>query len=616
MAGRIPQEFIDELVARTDIVELIDSRVPLKKAGREYTACCPFHNEKTPSFTVSPTKQFYHCFGCGAHGTAIGFLMEFEHMEFPEAVEELARRAGLSVPREGGNDAPRQASNQPLYDLLTEAAGFFRFQLKNHAEAPRAIEYMQGRGLSGDIARDFGIGYAPPGWQTLIDALAQHPARHRLAEAGLVIEAEGKRYDRFRNRIMFPIRDTRGRIIGFGGRVLSKEDTPKYLNSPETPVFHKGRELYGLYEARQALRDLPRLLVVEGYMDVVALAQFGIRYAVATLGTAVTPDHLEKLFRTTSEVVFCFDGDRAGRAAAWRGLENAMPLMREGYQVKFMFLPEGEDPDTLVRQIGKEAFEAELTKAVPLSQFFIDQLRQEVDLGSIDGRALLVEKVRPLITAVPEGVYRHLLVESLAQFARIEPAQLTALIEGRTPPPPAPRAAAPAAPSESRRGPWQPKREAAPSAPRPEPGRSAPSPVRHALSLLIQDPSLAHKAGDPARFSCLRLPGVRLLADVIDLLQKRPNLTWGGLFEHWRGTEEGRHLMRLAAKEMLLPEAPESLEHEFLGALDILEREFLSQRREELQERFRSLSEAEKIELQQLMMRLPGAPGRGRPGET
>ncbi|HLP30720.1 MAG TPA: DNA primase [Geothrix sp.] len=609
MAGKIPQEFIDELVARTDIVELIDSRVPLKKAGREFTACCPFHNEKSPSFTVSPTKQFYHCFGCGAHGTAIGFLMEYEHMEFPEAVEDLARRAGLTVPRIGGDsrdDAPRQSTTQPLFDLLSEAAGYFRYQLKNHAEAPKAIDYMKGRGLSGEIAKDFGIGYAPSGWQNLIEALANHPARHRLAEAGLVIEAEGKRYDRFRHRIMFPIRDTRGRIIGFGGRVLSKEDTPKYLNSPETPVFHKGKELYGLYEARQALRDLPRLLVVEGYMDVVALAQFGIRYAVATLGTAVTREHLERLFRTTSEVVFCFDGDRAGRGAAWRGLENAMPLMREGYQVKFMFLPEGEDPDTLVRKIGREAFEAEIGKALPLSVFLIEELSHQVDMRSLDGRAQLVEKVRPLVAPVPEGIYRRLLIEAVAQFARVEPTQLMALLEGKTP---APAAAEGRAPS------YVPRREAPPTARGPAPGRSAPSPVRHALSLLLQEPALAQAAGDPSRFSGLRQPGISLLVEVIDLLQKRPNLTWGGLLEHWRGTEEGRHLMRLAAKEMLL-EAPETLEHEFLGALDILERQFLSQRREELEERFnrRTITEVEKVELQQLMTNLPGAPGRNSKG--
>jgi DNA primase len=601
MAGKIPQDFIDELIARTDIVELVDGRVPLKKAGREYTACCPFHNEKSPSFTVSPTKQFYHCFGCGAHGTAIGFLMEFEHLEFVEAVEELAKRAGLSVPREGGeNRSAPKISQQSLYDLLTEAAGFFRYQLKTHPEAPRAIDYLKNRGLSGEIAKEFGIGFAPPGWQNLIESLNQDPARHRLAEAGLVIEADGKRYDRFRDRIMFPIRDTRGRIIGFGGRVLNVDDTPKYLNSPETPVFHKGRELYGLYEARQALRDLPRLLVVEGYMDVVALAQYGIRYAVATLGTAVTREHLERLFRTTREVVFCFDGDRAGRAAAWRGLENALPLMHDGYQVRFMFLPDGEDPDTLVRKIGREAFESQLERSIPLSQFLIDQLRSDVDMGTLDGRAQLVEKVRPLVASVPEGIYRHLLAERLAEFARVAPAQLVSLLEGKS----AQQGTLPRRDTFTR-----PSQQSARSQPARNQERSAPSPVRQALGLLIQEPTLAQQAGDPSRFSGLRLPGVRLLAEVIDLLQKKPTLTWGGLFEYWRGTEEGRHLMRLASRELLL-EAPDTLEHEFLGALEILEREYLRQRREELQERFKQLSPAEKLEWQQIIVQ-ESRPRRG-----
>jgi DNA primase len=586
--GRIPQNFIDDLLSRVDLVEVVDARVPLKKAGREFTACCPFHNEKTPSFTVSPAKQFYHCFGCGAHGNAIGFLMAYEHLEFVDAIESLAAGLGVTVPREGPEPragAKRRGSdNQALYELLERAGRYFRHQLKNHPERVRAVDYLQWRGLSGEIARDFGIGYAPPGWQHLIEAFNGQPAQGRLAEAGLVIEADGKRYDRFRDRIMFPIRDSRGRHVGFGGRVLG-DDTPKYLNSPETPVFHKGRELYGFFEARQALRDLQRILVVEGYMDVVALAQFGIRYGVATLGTAVTREHLERLFRTTQEVVFCFDGDRAGRDAAWRGLENALPLMREGYQVRFMFLPDGEDPDSLVRRIGKAAFEELLEKAVPLSQFFIDHLRHEVDLGSLDGRARLVEKVRPLLATVPEGIYRHLLVERLAEFARVAPDQLGRLLDGREPLP-ALRAGVANRPARGPQG----KR------------RSAPSAVRHALSRLVLAPELAAKAGDPSRFSGLRLPGVRLLADLIDLLQRKPGLSWGAVLEHWRGTDEGRHLARLAAEEPLIEE-PELLEDEFVGALQILEREFLRQRREELEERFRSLSEAEKIELHQIMVR-------------
>ncbi|HKJ77760.1 MAG TPA: DNA primase, partial [Gammaproteobacteria bacterium] len=359
MAGRIPQSFIDDLLSRVDIVEVIDARVPLKKAGRDYAACCPFHDEKTPSFTVSPTKQFFHCFGCGAHGTALGFLMEYDHMGFVEAVEELAAKQGLEIPYEGGAPAAGPGRDlKPLYDLLGQADRYFRHQLRNHPAAAKAVDYLKGRGVSGEVAAAFGLGYAPPGWDGLLQALGRDDgALKRLVEVGLLIEREEdrRRYDRFRDRVIFPIRDPRGRTVGFGGRVLG-DDKPKYLNSPESEVFHKGRELYGLYEAQQAVRRPERLLVVEGYMDVVALAQHGIANAVATLGTAATADHLQRLFRVTGEVVFCFDGDEAGGKAAWRALENAMPQMRDGRQVRFMFLPQGEDPDSLVRAIGGEAF--------------------------------------------------------------------------------------------------------------------------------------------------------------------------------------------------------------------------------------------------------------------
>ncbi len=359
MAGLIPQSFIDDLMNRIDIVEVIDGRVPLKKTGREYTACCPFHNEKTPSFTVSPTKQFYHCFGCGAHGTAIGFLMEYEHLSFPESVEELARLAGVPMEYEGPspNEPVRRKKDESLYDLLAKVDQYYRQQLRQHPQSRRAVDYLKQRGVSGEIAAEFGLGFAPPGWDNLERQLGQSAeVREKLVSTGMLIKKDsGGSYDRFRDRIMFPIRDRRGRTIAFGGRILpdnqEKGDKPpaKYLNSPETPLFHKGQELYGLYEARQALRDITRLMVVEGYMDVVALAQYGIRYAVATLGTATTEEHLHKLFRLTPEIVFCFDGDRAGREAAWRALNNALPVMREGRQIRFMFLPDGEDPDSYVR---------------------------------------------------------------------------------------------------------------------------------------------------------------------------------------------------------------------------------------------------------------------------
>ncbi|MFP4181655.1 MAG: DNA primase, partial [Thiohalospira sp.] len=357
MAGRIPQNFIDDLVSRTDIVEVIGERVPLKRKGREYAACCPFHDERTPSFYVSPEKQFYHCFGCGAHGTALGFLMDYGHLSFPEAVEDLAGRLGLDVPREGDDGRPPAPDRTPLYETLAAAADYYRAMLRRHDQARRAADYLKGRGVSGATARDYGLGFAPPGWRNLLPALGGgEETRKRLVEAGLLIERDdGGVHDRFRDRVIFPIHDHRGRPIAFGGRILG-DGEPKYLNSPESPVFHKGRELYGLYEARRALRRLDRLLVVEGYMDVIALAGAGVHHAVATLGTATTADHLDRAFRLTGEVVFCFDGDRAGREAAWRALENALPVLRDGRSVRFLFLPEGEDPDTLVRREGGAAF--------------------------------------------------------------------------------------------------------------------------------------------------------------------------------------------------------------------------------------------------------------------
>jgi DNA primase len=383
-------------MGRTDIVEVINARVPLKKAGREYKACCPFHGEKTPSFTVSPNKQFYHCFGCGAHGTALGFLMDFEHLSFPEAVEELASLAGLEVPREQSPEGERRID---LYGLLDAVAGFYRDELKRHAPA---VDYLKARGISGTTAATFGLGWAPEAWDAVLKRFGRDEETiRRLATAGLLIERDGGgHYDRFRGRVMFPIRDARGRVIAFGGRVLGK-DEPKYLNSPETPLFHKGRELYGLYEARQALRHIDRLLVVEGYMDVVGLREAGIPWAVATLGTATTPEHLERLFRVTEEVVFCFDGDRAGRQAAWRALENTLPTLGEGRQVRFLFLPEGEDPDSLVRTEGAEAFTARLARALPLSDYLHDELAARVDMDSMDGRARLAELAKPLVAKVP-----------------------------------------------------------------------------------------------------------------------------------------------------------------------------------------------------------------------
>ncbi|MEQ9510892.1 MAG: DNA primase, partial [Alloalcanivorax xenomutans] len=393
MAGLIPEHFIQDLLARIDIVPLIDARVPLKKTGRNYSACCPFHQEKTPSFTVSPDKQFYYCFGCGASGDALRFVMEYDHLSFPEAVEQLAGRAGVDIPREEHHDSreekARRSRLQTLYDLLARAERYYRQQLKSAPDRQKAVAYLKGRGLSGEIAAQYGLGFAPPGFDNLMTGLSLDQAGLEQAlTAGLLVRREdtGRVYDKFRDRIQFPIRDARGRTIGFGGRVLG-DGKPKYLNSPETPVFHKGRELYGLWEWRRSRDRSDRLYVVEGYMDVIALAQHGVPNVVATLGTATSPEHCQTLFRQVNEVVFCFDGDNAGRRAAWRALESALPSLDDGKQARFLFLPDGEDPDTLVRAQGPETRQALTEKAVPLSSALFGRQSERLDRNTEDGRA-------------------------------------------------------------------------------------------------------------------------------------------------------------------------------------------------------------------------------------
>lgn len=416
--SRIPQTFIDDLLNRLDIVEVVDPRVKLKKAGKNYSACCPFHDEKTPSFTVSPDKQFYYCFGCGASGNAIGFVMEYDRSSFVDAVENLAKLAGLQVPREESRTNYVQESRQKnLYAILDKASTFYQTQLKSHPQKQRPVRYLQNRGLSGAIARDFGVGYAPPGWDNLLKALGQTEAdQEYLTESGMLIERDEdhRRYDRFRERIMFPILDNRGRVIGFGGRVLD-DSKPKYLNSPETPVFQKGRELYGLYQARQANRSLERILIVEGYMDVIALAQYDIRNAVATLGTACGEEHLRLAFKHTQEIVFCFDGDNAGRTAAKRALMAALTSMEDGRQIRFLFLAEGQDPDTLVRQIGAERFLAQIKNGVPLEDFVFEVAAEGIDINSMDGRARFSKIAAPMLNLLPSGIYRELMFTNLAK---------------------------------------------------------------------------------------------------------------------------------------------------------------------------------------------------------
>jgi len=567
MAGKIPQTFIDDLLSRADIVEVINQRVPLKRAGPEYKACCPFHDEKTPSFTVSPSKQFYHCFGCGAHGTALGFLMEYDHLSFPEAIESLAGNMGLEVPREDG--APQGPDHRPIYDMLERAAKYFGWQLRHSPEAPRAVDYLKQRGLSGEIAVEYRIGFAPPGWDNILKNLGKTPKDiDLLRDAGLISEPDGKRYDRLRDRIIFPIRDNRGRVVGFGGRILG-DGTPKYLNSPETAVFHKGRELYGLYEARQALKDLNRLLVVEGYMDVVALAQHGIRNAVATLGTATTSDHLDRLYRVTPEVAFCFDGDRAGRDAAWKALNTALPFMRDGRQARFMFLPDGEDPDSLVRKEGADAFNQRLAQAAPLSQFLIDKLAEQVDMNSLDGRARLAELAKPMIARLPSGTFRAMLEQHLAEVIGLK---LTPDVS------PAPKL-----------------RKARPKAT----ALGTIPPVRRAVVLLLQRPAVAGQADLPDGWQALDAPGVPLLRDLLETLIQRPDISPAALVERWEDPETRRHLARLATLEI---ETLDDAAEQFRGALTELTRQARKAQRQKLQQAYRpsAMTDEEKQRLREL----------------
>ncbi|MCH8100522.1 MAG: DNA primase [Proteobacteria bacterium] len=529
MAGLIPQDFIDDLIARADIVEVVGRRVPLKKAGREFKACCPFHGEKTPSFTVSPGKGFYHCFGCGAHGTAIGFLMEFDHMSFVEAIESLASSMGVEVPR-NESDQPARHYDE-LFSLMDSVARHWQSCLK---DAPAAVEYVKNRGIDGPTAKRFGIGYAPDGWSNVLDKFGKSDeAIEKLLATGLIIRKDnGKHYDRFRDRIMFPIRDARGRTIGFGGRVMG-DDEPKYLNSPETVLFHKGRELYGLYEARQALRNIERLVVVEGYMDAVALARHGIDFSVATLGTATTSEHLNRLFRLTENVYFAFDGDRAGKKAAWRALENALPQVREGRQIRFVFLPDGHDPDSYVNEHGADTFMKIMDEGLALSEFLIEELTSQVDMKTVDGRARLAELAAPLINTIPAGIYRELLIESLAEAVGLTAAKLDGLLKDGS--------------STGETG--RKRRSSAVRRRQQTLVAGSPSVVRRAITLVLNHPEAGQDL-DVGKLGDVKRPGVDLLAALIEIVQAEPNITTAGLLERWRHDDQGRHLGKLAAMDV------------------------------------------------------------------
>jgi DNA primase len=538
MSGRIPRSFIDELVGKADIVEIIGARVPLKKAGREYRACCPFHNEKTPSFWVSPVKQFYYCFGCGASGTALSFLMNYDRLPFVEAVEDLASRLGLEVPREAGTgSSTAPVVHDDLYALMGKVATFYAEQL---GTTPHARAYAAKRGLDAQILERFGIGYAPDSWNEVLKRFgASDVSRGKLMETGLIIAREkgDGHYDRFRDRLMFPIRDARGRVIAFGGRIIDQGE-PKYLNSPETPLFHKGRELYGLYEARQNRAPLTRLIVVEGYMDVVQLHRAGIAYAVATLGTSTTPEHLKRAFRLVREIIFCFDGDRAGRAAAWRALQNALPEATAGRELKFLFLPDGEDPDTLVSKEGKAAFEARYATALPLSEYFVTHLAESIDISHADGKARFVAEARPLLERVPQGTYRELLLDRLASAIGVTAERFLSIVGPmNTPESAAPRAQSERAPATARSA-----------------GRGGL--VRQAVQNLLHFPAVAGRvsATERAQLDSVSDPGTDVLRDLLDTLHAQPAAHTAQLLERWRDTPLGERLARLAAEPSILAE--------------------------------------------------------------
>lgn len=531
----IPREFIQLLLARIELVELIDGRVPLrKKSSNNYFACCPFHAEKSASFSVSQNKQFYYCFGCGAHGNAIDFLMQYDRLSFPEAVEALAKQAGMEIPRESIH-TKKPAISQDIYELLANIAQFYQAELR---KSEHAIQYLKQRGVSGSVAKDFGIGFVPPGWDHVSQTFGKTPAlKQQLLEAGMLIKKdEGGYYDRFRDRIMFPIQDRRGRVIGFGGRILDKGE-PKYLNSPETPVFQKGHELYGLHQALNANRQLERALIVEGYMDVIALFQHGIHYAVATLGTATTAHHLQHLFRYTSHIVFCFDGDQAGRTAAWRALLVTLPVVRDDSQIHFMFLPDGEDPDTLIRKEGKEGFEQRMHAATPLSTFFFQAISAQCDLSSIDGRARFINQATEHLKQLPPGTFQQMMFDELAKKARIDSAQLK-----------------------------QPKKTPS-KTPTPQKART-PSTLRLAIMLLVQEPQLAADLHEP--IPALELTGIDLFMELIENIKEFSIGNTGALLEYWRDRKEQKLLEKLAREEHMIPAT--GTKSEFLGAVERLKK--------------------------------------------
>lgn len=557
--ARLPQAFIDQVLDRTDIVDVVDRRVKLKKAGKNYSACCPFHQEKTPSFSVNPEKQFYYCFGCGAGGNALGFLMDYERMEFREAIESLAQAAGMEMPAEEADATPQTDHQKPLYESMEKATRLYESLLRKHPTRGRVVDYLKQRGLSGEIARDFRLGFAPEGWDNLMSTLSSEEDIEHALTAGLLIENDsGRKYDRFRDRVIFPIVNQRGKVIAMGGRVLG-DGKPKYLNSPETPLFSKSHELYGLHHIRKFAKNLSRIVVVEGYMDVIALAQFGIHYAVATLGTSVGKPHLEMLFRRVDQVVFCFDGDEAGRKAAFRGMEAALPMMEDGRQVKFLFLPEGEDPDSVVRNKGSQHLEHLFDNADPLETFLFDQMAQGIDLETMDGKARLSKLVAPYINLIPDGVFKTLLFKALATRTDMDVESLRRLREIE-------KAAAADYDTAPDKEPGEKQSEADAPFDYPEGYEPLPDSENHygapthlepqsavllrALGLVVLKPSSASAITDellPEQGGMLS----NLLHDLVKQVRETPDLSTAALLGYWMGTDEGELLSEAAAKEVI-----------------------------------------------------------------
>lgn len=569
MPRHIPKNFINDLLVRIDIVEIIGNRIKLRKAGANFTALCPFHNEKTPSFTVSPTKQFYHCFGCGAHGNAISFLMDFDHLEFVEAIESLAAQIGLEVPKEQNPDNKNSLQLEKQRDLLKKVNKYYQQQLRF---SEKAINYLKSRQLSGKICKRFNIGYAPKEWDNLLAVIgSSETERSSLIATGMLIKKDNKLYDRFRDRIMFPIKNNRGQIIGFGGRAITNNNEPKYLNSPETALYHKSNELYGLHEILQTNKNIPYILIVEGYMDVIALTQYGISLAVATLGTATTAQHIQKLYRHTSKIIFCFDGDTAGKTAAWRALENAIPTLRDDVQIAFLFLPEGEDPDNHIRKHGKDFFLQQIDNALPLSDFIFNHFSEHVNLNTMSGRAQMAQKANNLLSKIPNGIFKQLMYKQLADIVHLDETEIRTL--------------------------------------KPQKYNNTvshtnqmPSLTKTAIKLLLHYPELAECIDEPQQISSLNIAHAKLLEQILFLIKNQSNITSGGILEHWRNHNEIKLLADLLTKP---PEIPfQHLKSEFIATIQRLYEQGREYTIQELLEKINNgnISEKDKYNLQNLII--------------